>query len=149
MSAEENKELHLRFYEAYNRKDLQAVGELLANDFVAHFGNAALNRESYFGFVNTFFAAFPDLQNTVEEQVAEGDRVSTLSTWRGTHQAEFLGVSPTGKQITFTAFGLSRFADGKIAEHTFLGDMLGVLQQFGAVPSSGESEEAPPPSRPG
>jgi steroid delta-isomerase-like uncharacterized protein len=134
-TAEEHKEIHRRFYEAYNRKDLEAVGELLADDFVAHFGNATLDRESYFGFVSTFFAAFPDLQNTVEEQVAEGDRISTLSTWRGTHQGEFLGVPPTGKQVTFTAFGLSHFSGDKIAEHTFLGDMLGVLQQFGAVPS--------------
>ncbi len=142
--SEENKEVHSRFYEAYNRKDLQAVGELLADGFVAHFGNATLDRENYFGFVNMFFAAFPDLQNTVEDQVAEGDRVSTLSIWRGTHQAEFLGVPPTGKQVTFTAFGLSRFAEGKIVEHTFLGDMLGVLQQFGAVPAPGQSEQASP-----
>ena len=144
MSAQENSEVHRRFYEVYNHKDLEAVGELLTDDFVAHFGNMTLDREGYFGFVNSFFAAFPDLQNTVEEQVAEEDKVSTLSTWRGTHQGEFLGVPPTGKQITFTAFGLSRFADGKIAEHTFLGDMLGVLQQFGAVPPAGQSEEASP-----
>jgi steroid delta-isomerase-like uncharacterized protein len=144
MSAEENKEVHRRFYEAYNHKDLQAVGELLTDDFVARFGNMTLEREGYFGFVNSFFAAFPDLQNTVEEQVAEGESVSTLSTWRGTHQGEFLGVPPTGKQVTFTAFGLNRFAEGKIVEHTFLGDMLGVLQQFGALPSPGQSEEASP-----
>ena len=50
----------------------------------------------------------------------------------------------TGKQVTFTALGLSRFAEGKIVEHTFLGDMLGVLQQVGAVPSPGQSEEASP-----
>ena len=70
MSAEVNEALHRRFFERYSEQRLEAVEELLADGFVAHFGGQHLDRVAYFGFVRAFYAAFPDLGNTVEQQLA-------------------------------------------------------------------------------
>ena len=66
MSTDENEVLHRRFFEGYSEQRLEAVEELLADGFVAHFGGQRLDRAAYFGFVRAFYAAFPDLRNTVE-----------------------------------------------------------------------------------
>ena len=139
MSADENEALHRRFFEGYSGQRLEAVEELLADDFVAHFGGQPLDRAAYFGFVRAFYAAFPDLRNTVEEQLAQGDLAASRTVWTGTHRGEFLGVPATGKQVSFEALSLSRVAGGKIAEHWFIGDLLGVLQQLGAFPAPGRA----------
>jgi steroid delta-isomerase-like uncharacterized protein len=113
------------------RKDLDAVGALLTDDFVAHFGEPRLDRAAYFQFVRAFHVGFPDLRNTIEQQLGQGDLVASRTVWTGTHRGEFLGVPATGKQVRFEALSLSRTSGGKIAEHWFIGDMLSVLQQLG------------------
>lgn len=136
MSAEhENEAIHRRFFEGYSEQRLEAVEALLADDFVAHFGGQRLDRAAYFGFVRAFYAAFPDLRNTVEEQLAQGNLAASRTVWTGTHRGEFLGVPATGRRISFEALSLSRVEGGKIAEHWFIGDLLGVLQQLGAFPA--------------
>ena len=134
--------IHRRFFQAYNEQDLDAVGALLADDFVAHFGAQHLGREAYFQFVGAFFAGFPDLRNTVEEQLAQEDLAASRTVWEGTHRGAFLGVPATGNLVRFEALSLSRIAGGKIAEHWFIGDLLSVLQQLGALPAPGQ--EGPP-----
>lgn len=135
-SVEASTSIHRRFFEAYNEQDLDAVGTMLAEDFVAHFGAQQLGREPYFQFVRAFYTGFPDLRNTIEQQLAQGSLSASRTVWSGTHQGDFLGVPATGKRVSFEALSLSRISGGKIAEHWFIGDLLSVLQQLGALPAS-------------
>ncbi len=80
-------------------------------------------------------SAFPDLRLTIEDQIAEGDKVITRVTFRGTHRGEFRGIAPTGKQVEYSGIAIDRIANGKIVEMWHLSDGLGLLQQIGAAPS--------------
>jgi len=82
-------------------------------------------------------SAFPDLNNTIEMQVAEGDVVVTRGTTRGTHEGSFAGIAPTGEQIALPWVFITRFENGRIAEDWELYDALGLMQQLGAIPKSG------------
>ncbi len=73
--------------------------------------------------------------------IAEGDKVMLRWTWQATHQGEFWGVAPTGKQITYEGISILRLADGKIVDDRFQADMLGLMQQFGAIPAPSEGTE--------
>ena len=81
-----------------------------------------------------FRNAFPDLRCTVEEQVAEGDRVVSRWTLRGTHEGDFFGVAPTGNRVEFTGIQIDRFDEsGKIVEERAEFDLLGAMRQMGAI----------------
>lgn len=81
---------------------------------------------------------FPDIQWTLEEMVAEGDKVAAHFTMRGTHRGTFFGVPPTGKTIVVQSMGFYRLSDGKFVEEHGLPDLLGLLQQIGAAPTAKE-----------
>jgi steroid delta-isomerase-like uncharacterized protein len=81
-------------------------------------------------------AAFPDLELTIQETVAEGDLVAIRWIAQGTHKGDLFGIAPTGKQATVTGITIDRHAGGKIAESWTNWDTLGLLQQLGAVPSA-------------
>jgi len=83
--------------------------------------------------------AFPDVHFTIEDQIAEGDRVVTRWTARGTHQGPLVGIPPTSKQVTMSGIAIYRLVDGKIVEQWGVNDMLGLLQQLGVVPILGQS----------
>jgi steroid delta-isomerase-like uncharacterized protein len=83
-----------------------------------------------------WIAAFPDVEWTIEEQIADEHRVWSRSIWQGTHQGSFLGIPPTGKKIAVAAWTIDRFADGKIAESRIIMDALGMMQQLGAMSGS-------------
>jgi steroid delta-isomerase-like uncharacterized protein len=80
-----------------------------------------------------FRGAFPDFYSTIDDQIAEGDGVATRWTMHGTHEGEFRGIAPTGKQITVTAIGIFRFSDGKVVESWDNFDQLGMMRQLGVV----------------
>ena len=80
--------------------------------------------------------AFPDLHITVEDLIAEGDKVVARDTVTGTHQGEYMGLSPTGKSITYNEIVICRFVDGRIAETWGVIDVLSQLRQLGALPGS-------------
>jgi steroid delta-isomerase-like uncharacterized protein len=80
-------------------------------------------------------SGFPDIQWTLEELIAEGDKVAARFTMRGTHQGTFFGVPPTGKKITVQALNIYRFADGQIVEERGQPDLLELLKQIGAIPA--------------
>jgi steroid delta-isomerase-like uncharacterized protein len=82
-----------------------------------------------------WFAAFPDVSWTVEEQMADGDQVWSRSTWRGTHKADFFGIPATGRAVSVTAWTIDRFADGKITHSRLMMDTMSLLQQLGAIPA--------------
>jgi predicted ester cyclase len=85
-------------------------------------------------FVTTWRTAFPDLQFTIEDHIAEGNKVATRVTLRGTHSGRYLDIAPTGKKITVSGMTISHVVDGKIVEIWITRDDLGLLQQLGVVP---------------
>ena len=89
----------------------------------------------YLAIIGMMRGGFPDVQWTLEEMVAEGDKVAARFTMRGTHQGMFFGVPPTGKAIAVQAMNIYRLSRGKFVEERGQPDMLGLLQQIGAVPS--------------
>lgn len=121
--------------EVYSGGNLDLVDELVTDGIIAHSpgaefrGVAELKR-----FVASLRDAFPDLQMTVEDQVAEGDRVVTRWSARGTHKGSFFGIAPTGKIGTMTGIEIDQFVDDKVAECWTSTDYLGLMQQLGASP---------------
>jgi steroid delta-isomerase-like uncharacterized protein len=144
MSAEENKALVRRWFEAIDRGDDDAIDELLAEDYVDH--NPAIpglppGREGVRRANELLRAAFPDPVHTIEEQLAEGDKVMTRLVTRGTFVGAFLGYQPTGQAVEITGVAVHRIVDGKLAEHWAHVDMAGFMQQLGGPhqPSEGVS----------
>jgi predicted ester cyclase len=80
-----------------------------------------------------FRQAFPDSYFTVEDMVAEGDKVATRKSFRGTHQGEFMGIPPTGQRVSIGLIDIVRIADRKVVEHWSMGDNLGLMQQLGVI----------------
>ena len=141
--SEENKSIIRRFVEILNSQDLDALGEVWAEDLVWH-GSAAMGGdvhglEAFTQLAAPFLAAFPDLHTTIEDLIAEGDKVVARVTARGNHKGEFVGIPPTGKQVEMIGTHIYRIAGGKIAEEWWLEDMMGLMQQLGVVPPPGES----------
>jgi steroid delta-isomerase-like uncharacterized protein len=133
MSIEENKALARRWNEEiWSKGNLAAVGELLATNFVFNYPAPGLapDREGYKQTVT--MASFANIQSVIEDMVAEEDRVAVRWTWRGTHKGEYMGVAPTGKQVTITGISILRIVGGKIVEEWGEMDNLGMLQQLGA-----------------
>src|ERR671926_427079 len=127
MSAEANKSLNLRWIQAFNERDWATEAACRTPDYVAHLAGAPgpLDGAGWGEFISAFIAGLPDAQISVESSVAEGDLVAS----RGTFQ----GVPATGRQVTMAGIDISRVVGGKIAEHWAQFDVLGVLQQIGAV----------------
>lgn len=138
MSAE-TKEIARRFLEeAFNGGNLGVVDELVAPEFVNH--DAALPEpttgiEAAKASIAGYRDAFPDLRLTIEQQVAEGEYVTTRWTARGTHQGDLFGMTATGKQATVTGITIDRIVDGKFVESWTNWDTLGLMQQLGVVPA--------------
>lgn len=134
MSAETNKATVRRYYEeVLNQHNLTIVDELIAPDFKSYTRSGAVDLQHYVEAVGRSHQAFPDLQVTIEAQIAEGDMVATRWSAKGTHQGIFVGIQPTGKEITITAMHFHRLVDGKITEHWEQFDFAGVVQQLGIL----------------
>ena len=143
MSAEKNKAIVRRYTEeVWNQGNLAVVDEIFAADFVGHQpGSPDIHGpESLKQFVAMRRTAWPDLKFTVEDQIAEGDKVATRWTWSGTHEGDLMGIPPTGLQATATGIGIHRIAGGKIVEQWVNRDTLGILQQLGVIPRLGQGE---------
>ena len=126
MSLEENKAIVRRFLEALDQQNFEALKE--------HPGlHQTVARQP------SVRAAFPDLQTTVEHQVAEGDTVATRATLRGTHLGTIFGVPPTNQQLTWSVLLMDKIIDGKIVLHHANADWIGVLAKLGVItPPGGE-----------
>lgn len=148
MSEEENKALVRRLLEeVYNRGNLDAAEELVAQDYVRHGGPAdrVSGPEGYKGAISALRSAFPDYELTIEDLVAEGDKVVTRYAERGTHRGEFMGLAPEGKRVEVTGIGVQRVSGGRLAEEWVEADLLGLMRQLGVLPGPEErSEEAGP-----
>ena len=132
MSLEENKAIIRSLYEADNKKDLSILDELISPDFVDP-SFQLRGPESYKQFETMFFKGFPDWQETIEDIIAEGDKVWVRFTGTGTHSGEWRGLAPTGKNITFQGVQIWRITDGKVVEKHSIIDLLDALKQLGVI----------------
>ncbi len=143
MSIEENKAIVRRFVEeVWNKGDLTVIDDLFATNYVNHDPNRpeVLDPESYKQWVVISRTGFPDLHVTIEEMIAEGDKVATRWTYRGTHKGELREIPPTGRQVTVTGINIARIAGGKIEECWWNYDALGLMQQLGIIPTMRQGE---------
>jgi predicted ester cyclase len=137
MSTKENKTKQRRVWEeVVNKGDLSLVDEFIAPSYIYH-GPMGMEYKGPAGLrqlITMFRTAFPDLHTTIDDMVAEGDKVATRITARGTHEGELMGIAPTGKKITFTGILITRWVGGKEVEAWEIPDMLGMMQQLGVMP---------------
>lgn len=139
--SEANKALVYRFMEEiFNKGNLSVADEIVAVDYVNHAAppENSIGPEPVKQMVATTRAAFPDMKTTIEEVVCEEDKVVIRATWRGSHQNEFTFFPgpPSGKSFAQAQIHIYRIADGKLAEHWEVADMLGWMQQLGFLPMS-------------
>jgi steroid delta-isomerase-like uncharacterized protein len=139
MSIEENKAVAEQAVEAINSGDFSLLESLVASDGLDHAVPPGMppTRDSAIQFLTMFRTAFPDLHYTLEDVIAEGDRVVQRATARGTMKGDFLGMPATGKSASWGEVHIVRIADGKIVEHWASVDQLGMLQQLGLAPVPG------------
>ena len=136
--SEENKALARRFFEEVHSKgNLAVVDEIFATDFVFHAAREDVrSSEGVKQRISAYRTGFPDLRATIEDQIAEADKVVTRVTWHGTHNGDFRGTAPTNKQVQWSGVVIFRIAGGKIMERWGNLDRLGIMEQIGAVPAS-------------
>jgi steroid delta-isomerase-like uncharacterized protein len=132
MSVEENKALIRRgVEEGWNKQNVDIFDELAASDVVHHDWKTR-GLEAFKQHISAGMTAFPDLQLTIEDMIAEGDKVVVRYTFRGTQQGETQGIPPTGKSVAVPGIFICRCAGGKIVEEWDMWDELVLLQQLGA-----------------
>jgi steroid delta-isomerase-like uncharacterized protein len=135
--SEENKALVRRWFAEVDKGNEQIVDELIAVDYIDHnppLPDMAPGREGVKQANALLRAAFPDVRHTIEDQIAEGDKVVTRVTARATFQGEILGIPPNGKLITIAGISIHRIAAGQFVEHWAVADNLSLYQQLGAIP---------------
>jgi steroid delta-isomerase-like uncharacterized protein len=140
--SEENKAIvRQQEEELFTQGNLDAADEVYAPDYVGHDPS---NSEEVRGLeaakraASDYRQAFPDLRVTVEDLIAEGDRVAARLRFRGTHLGELDGIAPTGRRVDCTGIVISRIEEGKIAEDWANFDDLGMMRQLGLIPESGQ-----------
>jgi steroid delta-isomerase-like uncharacterized protein len=144
--SEENKAIIRRLeQEVFTQGNLDVLEEIYAPNYVGH---DPTNPEDIRGLeaakqdAADYRKAFPDLQVTIEDLIAEGDKVATRVRFRGTHQGELEGIAPTGRRVESTGIIISRIEGGKIAEDWANFDDLGLMRQLGVIPELEQQETA-------
>lgn len=132
----DNKMIVRRFYEdIVSAGDLSRISEVISNEYAEvmdgkRYDVGIKGAESH---VLGVRSTYPDLQLTVDRQIAEGEWVATCVTARGTHRGEWIGIAPTGRRVAFTGVNVDRVVDGKIVEHGGAANLLGPLLEIGAI----------------
>ena len=143
MSTEQNKALVRQMVEeVFNRGNTSRADEFLAPDFVEREElppGMPRDREGVKQLTAMMRSAFPDFKATIDDIVAEGDKVVIRQTWSGTQKGEFMGIPPTGKSVSFGVFDILRMAGGKCVEHWGQMDSMSLMQQLGAIPAPGQA----------
>lgn len=141
MSTESNKAVVRRFRDGLNAGNFDESDAVLADNLVVHMGSDPnpLNKESFVQLGRVSWSAFSGFTTTIEDIVAEGDKVVSRVTFRGTHTGDMMGIPPTGKSITISEIIIDRLADGKIVESWRLFDQMAMMQQLGLIPAPGQS----------
>ena len=136
-STEENKSIARHWMKAvWQEVDVATVDELLVPDFFFNYARPGVepDREAYKKELNSYFVGFPDIQFVTEDMVAEGDKVAVRWSGRATHKSEYMGIAPTGKQVTITGISILRIVDGKMVEEWSEMDRLGQMGRLGVLP---------------
>jgi steroid delta-isomerase-like uncharacterized protein len=149
MSTEDNKALVQRFFEeVFNQQQFDRADAFVAPDYLDHAavpgqgpGLEGAKQQRWAG----YYAAIPDLHTTIDDLVAEGDKLVVRYTVEGTQQGELLGIPATGKHFRVSAICIYRLAEGKIVENWEQADLLGLMQQLGVLPASGSERRVPVP----
>jgi steroid delta-isomerase-like uncharacterized protein len=142
---QKNKQVVRQFFEALNRQDTERMDQLVSStNYSLHFSGMPpmdwnTNKKQ---FLAPFNKAFPDLTRNIVDLVAEGDKVAVSINVTGTYKGEFQGIPPTGKQISFTAMDILTIIDGKVIEEWATADMMGLMQQIGAIPARSASSDS-------
>jgi len=140
MSTEENKALVRRFYEEIDKGNVEAMDELVAEDYLDHnpspLPGLVPGRDGLKQAFKIFWAATPGYHR-IEDQIAEGDKVVTRLTAYGKHEGDLPGAPRTGNDLKMTSITIHRIANGKLVEKWSEKDVMSFLQQIGAIPPSG------------
>jgi steroid delta-isomerase-like uncharacterized protein len=140
---EQNKQVVRQYIEAFNRQDIEGMGQLVVSNTNQsfHFPGmpTSMDWERVKQLYASFWSAFPDLTAKIEEIIAEGDKVAIRVINTGTHKGEFQGIPPTNKKVSFGGRDFVTLRDGKIAEQWAGTDMMELMQQIGAIPASVQS----------
>jgi predicted ester cyclase len=129
MSTKENKELMRRLFEEFNK------GKAAAMAVIDRSIDMRGDLKDFKQMESEWYDAFPDLHVTIDDMVAEGDKVAIRITWTGTHKGEIMGIPPTNKEVTGSLIAIDRFAGGKIVEDNGQFDALGLMRQLGLDPT--------------
>jgi predicted ester cyclase len=125
------------FKEGMNKRNLSVFDEVLHKDFVNYsFPDSPPGPEGFKGAFNVFAAGFPDLQITTEDIFADGVSCATRGHFTGTHNGEFMGISPTGKPVNVKFIDMWKIKDGKLRESWVVMDIAGLMQQIGPAASA-------------
>lgn len=134
-SVKANEAMVRRRFTELDKKNFGILDELFDPSYLLHF--PGVSRPMDLGttrrFYEALYSAFPDLKHDIAEQVSDGNKVVTRWTARGTHRGEWMGVAPTGKAITLTGINIYTVSRGKLSQSHVTWDILGLLQQIGAV----------------
>ncbi len=142
MSVEQNKALERRWYEeVWNQGNVASYEELASPDLVVHNPPPGITPdfEGSKQAISIHRTGYPDMHFELHDQIAEGDKVVTSATLTGTHRGEWVGIPPTGKQVSIEFISIQRWRGGKIVEAWLAMDMLGWMQQLGVVPAPGQA----------
>jgi steroid delta-isomerase-like uncharacterized protein len=142
----ENKAIVSRLYiEIWNERKLELVDQLFAASHALNIPNvsgAAIGPEAYKRQVTRFVTGFPDLRFSIEDVVAENEKLVVAWTISGTHKGEFMGISATNKKVSFDGITINHIVNGKILDSNVVYDALDLLQQLGAAPPLGQAKDA-------
>jgi predicted ester cyclase len=140
MSTETNKAIVRRYIEqVFNEGRTDLLEEFLAEEFDSH-TNLPPGPEGVKTFYAVSISAFPDQQTTIDDVFAEGNEVVVRATFKATHLGELFGIPPTARPVTMSWISIYRLANGKIVEHWYQEDKMGLMQQLGVIPTP-ESQE--------
>ena len=131
MSLEENKALVRRWIDVYNTHNLDAFDEFIAPEYYDHTNK--VDKEGLRQLFTMGFTGFPDWHETIEDIIAEGDKVWIRLSYTGTHTGEFMGVAPTGKKVTMTGVDVYRIENGKLVEYWKVSDQMNFNVQLGLI----------------
>ncbi len=139
--SEQNKANARRFFEeVLGQGNWQVADDIISPDIVMHHPSSPepiRGRQAFQGMLSAFRAGFPDMQMTVQDAVAEDDKVVVVWQMQGTHTADLFGIPPTGKAAKVRGMSLCRFENGKMVEDTVSEDTMGLMQQLGLAPTPG------------
>ncbi|HZD36722.1 MAG TPA: ester cyclase [Nitrososphaeraceae archaeon] len=132
---DQNKAMIRQYFELHSQKDLQKIEKLWPPNHRFYFsGMPPMDWNGHKQFLTALFNAFPDIHFAIEDILAEDNKVAFRLAVTGTHKGEFQGIPPTGKKISFGGTGIGTIIDGKLEENRAHADIMGLMQQLGAVP---------------